>query len=147
MIQVVLCLLHVKHSILSVKGEVTTMLKTTVTLGLVLLAGTANLVRAEAIATAHYSHSEIKKMIHDAHTAEQYQALASYFRSQQQAFDQQAQSEKKEWERRRQIVTGAAAKYPRPVDSSKNRYEYFAYEAEQMNQQALHFESLAAIQR
>ena len=41
-------------------------------------------------------------------------------------------------------VAGMAAKYPRPVDSSRNRYEYFLYEAGQMSQQAEHYESLSA---
>ena len=94
--------------------------------------------------TARYSKSEIKQMVHDAHTPEQYQALAQYFRSQQLADEQQAQSEKTEWERRSQNVTVSAAKYPRPVDSSRNRYEYYAYEAQQMGQQAEYYEGLLA---
>jgi hypothetical protein len=87
----------------------------------------------------HYTSSEIKKMIQEARTAPQYQSLAQYFRSRQQEFEKQAASEKVEWDRRSQNV-----KYPRPVDSSKNRYEYFEYEAQQMNQQATHFEDLSA---
>jgi len=86
----------------------------------------------------------LHKRIQDAHTAEQYHALAAYFKSRQTQFEQQAQSEKQEWERRSQNVSGPAAKYPRPVDSSKHRYEYFTYEADQMSQQAEHFESLSS---
>jgi hypothetical protein len=91
-----------------------------------------------------YGNADLKKMIHEAHTTQQYQALAAFFRSRQQAMEQQAKEEKAEWERRSQITTGIAQKYPRPVDSSRNRYEYFPYEAEQMSQQAAHYESLAA---
>jgi hypothetical protein len=83
-------------------------------------------------------------MIREAHTQQQYQTLAEYFRSQQQAFEKQAQSEKVEWDHRSLNVTGPAAKYPRPVDSSRNRYEYFIYEAEKMGLQAAYFESLSA---
>lgn len=90
-----------------------------------------------------YSQSEVKQMIRDAHTPQQYHEIATYFESRQQSFEQQAQSEKLEWERRSQNVTGPAAKYPRPVDSSRNRYEYFTYEAQQMALQAQHFESLS----
>ena len=50
-----------------------------------------------------------------------------YFRAQQTKYQRQAQEEKAEWERRSQNVTGPAAKYPRPVDSSRDRYEYFEY--------------------
>jgi hypothetical protein len=83
-------------------------------------------------------------MIADAHTPQQYQALATYFRSRQQVLEQQAQSEKLEWDRRSQITAASYQKYPRPADSSRDRYEYFTYEAQQMSQQAAHFESLAA---
>ena len=102
---------------------------------------------ADSGAPVKYSNSELRKMEQEAHTTQQYQALASYFRSRQQTFEQQAQSEKAEWERRSQNVMGPAAKYPRPVDSSRNRYEYFTYEAQQMSQQAAHYEGLAANSR
>jgi hypothetical protein len=102
-----------------------------------------NSVSAQTFGAPHYTHSELRKMIQEAHTEQQYKILASYFRSQQQTFEQQAQAEKVEWDRRSQNVTGPAAKYPRPVDSSKNRYEYFTYEARQMNKQATHYESLS----
>ena len=108
------------------------------------LAVSVNLAQSEPTNTPHYSKAQIKQMAQEAHTAQQYRALADYFRGQQQKFDQEAQSEKKEWERRSQNTTGLAQKYPRPVDSSKNRYEYFKYEAEDMNQQASRYESLAA---
>lgn len=92
----------------------------------------------------HYSRAEIKQMMQGAHTPEQYQALAAYFRARQRDFKAQAKSEMAEWEYRIQFVTGPAAKYPRPVDSSRNRYEYFRYEADQMARKAAHFESLSA---
>lgn len=108
------------------------------------LAAGSGAALAESSTPVKYSNAELKQMEQQAHTPEQYQTLATYFRSRQQNFEQQAQVEKAEWERRSQNVTGILAKYPRPVDSSKNRYEYFAYEAQQMSQQAAHFESLAA---
>lgn len=108
------------------------------------LAAGSGAALAESSTPVKYSNAELKQMEQQAHTPEQYQTLAAYFRSRQQNFEQQAQVEKAEWERRSQNVTGILAKYPRPVDSSKNRYEYFAYEAQQMSQQAAHFESLAA---
>jgi hypothetical protein len=83
-------------------------------------------------------------MMREARTVEQYHALADYFRSQQQRLELQAQAEKEEWQRRSQNVSGPAAKYPRPVDSSRNRYEYFSYEAQEMQRQAGHYDDLAA---
>lgn len=112
-----------------------------VTVALVISASAG--MRAQPSNSRNYSKSEVRQMIRDAHTARQYLDLAAHFRSRQQTFERQAQSEKIEWERRSQKVNGPAAKYPRPVDSSKNRYEYFTYEAQQMVQ-AEHFESLSA---
>jgi hypothetical protein len=88
--------------------------------------------------------AEIQRMIRQAHSPEDYRAIADYFRARQKAFDNEAQAEKVEWQRRSQNVMGPAAKYPRPVDSSKYRFDYFSYESLQMAQQALHFEALAS---
>lgn len=91
-----------------------------------------------------YSRAELKQMLRDAHTSEQYKALADYYRGQQQSFRERARGEWSEAIRRSAITFGPAAKYPRPVDSSMHRYEYFSYEAEQMAQKAAHFEKLSA---
>src|ERR1700688_1755781 len=101
-------------------------------------------VPAQTASAPHYTHSELRKMVQEAHTDKQYKELPSHCRSLQQAFEQQPQVEKVEWRRRSQNVTSMAAKYPRPVDSSRTRYEYFLYEARQMSQQAEHYESLSA---
>jgi len=95
-------------------------------------------------ASQSYSHSELKKMIGEAHTAQQYRALATYYRSQQKAYKLEAAGEMDLWVRRNEIMAGLYEKYPRPSDSSRNRYEYFSYESRQMNAQASHFEDLAA---
>jgi hypothetical protein len=105
---------------------------------------TGILYAAAPPASQNLSHAELEKMIRGAHTPAEYKTLADYYRTQQQGFEQQAQTEKQEWERRSQNVTGPAAKYPRPVDSSRNRYEYFTYEAQQASQQAAHYEGLSA---
>jgi hypothetical protein len=107
------------------------------------LAAGCGAARAESSAPAKYSNAELKQMEQEAHTAQQYEALATYFRWRQEDFKQQALSEKAEWVRRVQFDFGPAEKYPRPVDSSRNRYEYFSYEAQKMSQQAAHYESLA----
>ena len=127
------------------KGEVRMRTRLGVGVIIAMFVITFNVVaRAQTASAPHYSHSELRKMVQEAHTEQQYKELASYFRFRQQTFEQQAQVEKLEWERRSQNVTSLAAKYPRPVDSSKNRYEYFIYEARQMSQQAEHYESLSA---
>ncbi len=91
----------------------------------------------------HYSRAELQNMIAQARTPQQYNSLAAYFRQRQQVFENKAESEKQEWERRSQNVSGAAAKYPRPADSSRNRYQYFESEAARMGAQATRYDALA----
>jgi hypothetical protein len=102
---------------------------------------------AEPSSTPEYTKSQIMGMMRTARTVDQCRALAGYFRAQEQMFEQKARSEKQEWERRSANVTGLAAKYPRPVDSSKNRYEYFTYKAQEMDRQAARFETESASAR
>jgi hypothetical protein len=78
---------------------------------------------------AHYTKAQLKQLVQNAHTPEQYTALASYFNEQKSNYLQQAAEEKREWESRGQNVMGMAAKYPRPVDSARNLYEYYIYKA------------------
>jgi len=100
--------------------------------------------RADDTTTPRYSKADLQKMIREAHSADQYRALASYYRAQQAKFRQQAKAELQEWDRRSQNVTSISAKYPRPVDSSRNRYEYFTVRERKMEQLAVRYETLAA---
>jgi hypothetical protein len=77
----------------------------------------------------HYTQSELKKLINEAHTSDQYDVLARYYSNEQRAFLQKAADEKQEWARRSQFTTSISAKYPRPVDSARNLYEYYSYKA------------------
>jgi hypothetical protein len=100
--------------------------------------------RAESSTPVKYSNAELKQMEQNAHTPEQYEALASYFRSRQQDFREQAREEVPLMAWRSQFTFSLAAKYPRPYDSSRNRYDYFMYETNQMSQKAAYYEGLAA---
>lgn len=108
-----------------------------------LIGGAINIAHSDSAPSSRYSKAEIKQMERNAHTTQQYHTLSAYFSDRERWFEQQAQSEKQEWERRSMNSSGPAAKFPRPVDSSKNRYEYFTYEASQMNQQAAKYQTLA----
>jgi hypothetical protein len=127
-----------------VKEDISMIRKTHAVIALASAAVAAGILQSAPAADMNLSHAELTKMIRSAHTPQEYQALAGYFRSRQVTFEKQAQEEKVEWDRRSQNVIGPAAKFPRPVDSSRNRYEYFTYEAQQMSQQAAHYESLSA---
>jgi hypothetical protein len=111
---------------------------------LALLTLAAGVLRAESASNVNLSHAELANMIRTVHTPQQYQSLARYYRALEASFEKQAQNEKAEWDRRSQNVVGPATKYPRQADSSRNRYEYFVYEAQQMSQHAAHYERLLA---
>jgi hypothetical protein len=78
----------------------------------------------------HYTAAQVKRMVREAHTPDQYRALARYYEERQSEFSQKAAEQMEEWERRSQNVTGPAAKFPRPVDVARNLYEYYAHEAD-----------------
>jgi hypothetical protein len=63
-------------------------------------------------------------MVAEAHTPEQYKALASYYSARRDDYLQQAAEAKKDWELKSKGVTGRIGKYPRPMDSARSFYEY-----------------------
>jgi hypothetical protein len=81
--------------------------------------------------STHYTHGQIKKMLQDAHTQDQYRALENYYSEQQKSYLTQAAGERQEWIRRSQGTGALSAKYPRPADSARNLYEYLTYKASQ----------------
>jgi hypothetical protein len=93
------------------------------------------------------SHAALKKMISEAHTAEQYKTLATYFSLRGERYEQKADEEKHEWLELSRGNFVPNQKYPRPADSSRNRYEYFTYKAQQMNAQASSYQRLATSAR
>lgn len=97
------------------------------------IAALTAVVPAQTAATAepHYSNKQIKEMMRDAHTPEQYRVLAAWFRSQEQMFDEKAAAEKKEWEQR---VGGYK------VDPARNLYGFYAEKAREMGARAEHYE-------
>jgi hypothetical protein len=79
----------------------------------------------------HYTHSELKQLMHDAHTPQQYQALALYFRSQQQRFNDKALAEKAEWYRRSEITAPPVVKAGTANDA-RSLYIYYTSKATEM---------------
>ena len=92
----------------------------------------------------HYTQAQLKQMVRDAQTPEQYRVLAAYYAQRQNTYLQEAADEKQEWLRRSQNSMGIAAKYPRPADSARNLYEYYAYEATKSGQMAVKYSQLSA---
>jgi hypothetical protein len=93
---------------------------------------------------ANYSLAQLKQLARNAHDPEQYKTLAGYYGERQKHYLQQAAEEKKEWERRSQNVMGVLAKYPRPVDSARNLYEYYMYEASEAGNREVQYSRMAS---
>jgi len=106
--------------------------------------GSAQAATSAAASGAQYTQAQIKQLAQNANTPEQYSALAGYYGTQQQDYLRQAAEEKQEWMRRSQNVVSIAAKYPRPVDSARYLYEYYAYKASEAGSLAAKYALLSA---
>ena len=93
---------------------------------------------------AHYTKAQVKELKRNAQTPAQYAVLAGYYGAQKADYLRQAAEEKKEWERRSKNVSVAFGKYPRPVDSARNLYEYYLYKASKAETLQAKFSQLAA---
>jgi hypothetical protein len=91
----------------------------------------------------HYSQAALKQMTRDARTPEQYKNLASTYAKQQAYFLRVAAEEKAEWQRRSQNIVSINAKYPRPVDSARNLYEYYVREASEAGTFSAKYDQMA----
>ncbi len=109
---------------------------TAIFLFLVLAQGAAFAGVSASPTTAHYSQAQIKRLMREANTPDQYRVIARYFEQRQSEFSNKAADQMAEWARRSQEVTGPAAKFPRPVDEARNLYEYYAHEADDASFQA-----------
>lgn len=94
--------------------------------------------------TTQPTSAQLKQMTRDAHTPEQYTALAQSYSQVQKSYLDMAADEKQEWDRRSQNIMSIAAKYPRPVDSAKYLYQYYTYKAWEAGALAAKYSQLAA---
>ncbi len=93
---------------------------------------------------AHCDPAYLKQAARDARTREQYRALADCYKHIQKENLDQAAAEKQEWLRRNQNIMVTAAKYPRPVDSARNLYEYYLSKASEAEKMSEKYSQLAA---
>ncbi|MGA2834026.1 MAG: hypothetical protein ABSE55_13230 [Terracidiphilus sp.] len=93
---------------------------------------------------AYYTQAQLRQLARNAHAPAQYAALASYYGERQNNYLRKAAEEKQEWARMNQNITSVAAKYPRPVDSARNLYEYYIYKASEAEALVAKYSRLAA---
>ena len=78
-----------------------------------------------------YTSAQIKTMAREAHTVEQYNALADYYATRQRMYKRKAAEEMHLWALRAEMITPLSEKWPRPVDSARNLHDYYEYKAAQ----------------
>lgn len=103
-------------------------------IGILVFALTAGTVRAEQKNSPNgpeYTGSQITKLAREAHTVEQYTVLADYYSARQRTYKRKAAEEMHLWALRSETSNPLGEKWPRPVDSARNLYEYYEYEIAQ----------------
>jgi hypothetical protein len=93
---------------------------------------------------SRYTHSQLKQMIREAHTPEQYSALADYYAGLQREYLREAEKDRKEWVERSKGVTWTGAKTPRPMDFSREAYQYDMFKASKAEAASAKYSQLAA---
>jgi len=102
-----------------------------VVVGFALSSGPTLYAERSASESSGYTSAQIKKMVREAHTVEQYTALADYYAVQERIYKQKAKEEMRLWAERSAVVTPLSEKWPRPVDSARNLHDYYEYKAAQ----------------
>ena len=72
-----------------------------------------------------YSGAQIRKMVKEARTVQQYTVLADYYQARSRMFKQKAAEEMHLWAERNAVISPVYEKWPRPVDSAHNLYDYY----------------------
>ena len=88
----------------------------------------------------HYTHSELTSLIKNAKTPADYSALHDYYDHVAELDRAKAAQEKQEWDLRKAYPP---RKFPSPVDSARNLYDSYVYEANAAAAKADHYGQLA----
>jgi len=68
--------------------------------------------------------------------------LAIHYQQQKEKYSQEAAIEKIEIARRESINAGLVHKYPTPVDSAKNLYNWYVYKMNEADKKAIYYNNL-----
>jgi len=121
--------------------------RTLLTFAILTVALSAGVVPAAA-ATApsdqpEYTGAQIRKMVHEAHTVQQYTVLADYYKTRQRMFQRKAAEAMGLWAQRNAVISPVYEKWPRPVDSARNLHDYYETMAGDSAAKVDHFNHLA----
>ena len=101
-----------------------------------LLCASAQYIPSSPTASRPPSERNARKLARLAHTTEQFSAVASCYDQLQSMYLRKADAEKQEIEWRIQHSFNLAVRYPSPLDSARNLYDYYTRKASQMRAEA-----------
>ncbi len=107
------------------------------------LIGSAAIAQSASTTTpvpAHYTHTELKALVKNAKTPADYSALHDYYGQVAELDRVKAAQEKQEWDL---LKAYPPRKSPSPVDSARNLYASYVYEANAAAAKADHYGELA----
>lgn len=90
-----------------------------------------------------YTPTQIHKMAKEARTVAEFTVLTDYYQTQRRMYQHKAAEEMHLWAERSAQITPLSEKWPRPVDSSRNRYQYFEHMADEAAALVDHYNKLA----
>ena len=111
---------------------------------LALLFGVAFAAWGQSDSSNTYTRAQIRLMVRQAHTPDQYKALATVFRDQQGVYQRQAEASLREYEK---YKTTTHPKTPTAADNARSWQAYYSGKADHAAALASKYESLAAVSR
>jgi hypothetical protein len=96
---------------------------------------------AAAQSQAHYSSSELHKMMREAGTADQCRTLAAWFRGEEATFRGKAEAENRDYER---YKTTVRTKVPTRADNARSQADSYSNKADKMAALAARYETQLA---
>ncbi len=90
-----------------------------------------------------YTHSQLKQLIRDAHTPDQYSALADYYAVLQREYLRKAEQERQEWVQLSKKGAWMGTKAPGPMEFSHQAYQYDLFKATKAESEAARYGQLA----
>ena len=103
-------------------------------------------------AYAHVAHAEeppdltpaqVRDMARSAQTPDQYGQLADFYQARRRMYVRKASEAMDLWARRNAVITPLSEKWPRPVDSARDLYYYYLYQAAKSAATAQRYSDLA----
>lgn len=90
-----------------------------------------------------FTPAQVRDMARAASTPEQFSDLADFYQARRRMFVRKAAEAMDLWAQRNAVITPLSEKWPRPVDSARNLYEYYLHQAAKSAATAARYSDMA----